>query len=244
MRLFSPEHLAAIAATVVGAALLTWVARSAEGGVSVRCRLATVKRDTPSLARSLAMLILAGFVVEQATYIARGEWSARVNLPLQLSDAVTLVAIAALWRPRAGLLSELVWLLALSASLQAVLTPDLIETFPDILYFTYFATHSGAVASGCLLVVGMRLVPRRGAVWRAFGFTAAFAVLAALGCVATGGNYMYLRHTPANGSILDAMGSWPWYILGAAALGLAMLFVLEAIARQVGTTGTARAGRR
>ena len=98
------------------------------------------------------VVIAAGFVVEQATYAARGEWSARVNLPLQLSDAVTLVAIAALWRPRAGLLAELLWFWALSASLQAVLTPDLQETFPDVLYFTFFATHSGAIVAACLLV--------------------------------------------------------------------------------------------
>ena len=67
-----------------------------------------------------------------------------MNLPLQLSDAVTFTAIAALWRPRTGLLSELVWFWALSAALQAVLTPDLGETFPDILFVTYFATHSSA----------------------------------------------------------------------------------------------------
>ncbi len=197
-------------------------------------------RHTPSpetLSRGLAVVIACGFVVEQATYLARGEWSARVNLPLQLSDAVTFVAITALWRARAGLLSELVWFLALTASLQAVLTPDLYETFPDVLYLTYFATHSGAIAGACLLVIGMRLFPRPRAAWRAFGLTAAFAGVAAIGCLATGGNYMYLRHKPANGSILDAMGPWPWYLVAAAGLGLAMLLVLQAIARSLSAGG-------
>jgi hypothetical integral membrane protein (TIGR02206 family) len=224
MRLFSPEHLAAIAATVLAAVLLTVVAHRGEG---------------TRIARGLAVVILVGFVVEQVTYVARGEWSARVNLPLQLSDAVTFVAVAALWRPRAGLLTELVWFWALSASLQAVLTPDLGETYPDVLYLTYFTTHSGAVAGACLLVAGMRLLPRPGAAWRAFGLTAAFAVLAAIGCVATGGNYMYLRYEPANGSILDSMGPWPWYLVAAAALGLAMLLVLQAIARVAGRDAAA-----
>ena len=175
----------------------------------------------------------AGFVVEQATYLARGEWSARVNLPLQLSDAVTLVAIAALWRPRAGLLSELVWFWAFSASLQAVLTPDLGETFPDVLYFTYFATHSGAIVAACLLVVGHAAGPAPARGVAGVRATAAFAALAAIGCLATGGNYMFLRHKPANGSILDAMGPWPWYLVAAAGLGLAMLLVLQAIARSL-----------
>jgi hypothetical integral membrane protein (TIGR02206 family) len=228
MRLFSPEHLAAIAATVLGALALTLAGGGAEKG-----RLSTLSGTTPRaivLARGLAVVIAAGFVVEQVAYVARGEWSARVNLPLQLSDAVTLVAIAALWRPRPGVLSELVWFWGLSASLQAVLTPDLGETFPDVLFFTYFATHSGAVAGACLLVLGMGLIPRPREAWRAFGLTVAFAALAAIGCVATGGNYMFLRHKPANGSILDAMGPWPVYLAAAAAFGLAMLLVLQAIA--------------
>ncbi|MCA1679556.1 MAG: YwaF family protein, partial [Actinobacteria bacterium] len=113
MALFSAEHVAAIAATALAALLLVIVARRVDDRAATR------------LARALAVLIVAGFVVEHATYLARGTWTVRVNLPLQLSDAVTLVAIAALWMPRTGLLTELVYFWALSASLQAVLTPDL-----------------------------------------------------------------------------------------------------------------------
>jgi hypothetical integral membrane protein (TIGR02206 family) len=231
MRLYSPEHLAAIALTVIGALALTLA-----GGVLRNRRISTVSGTTPSaimLTRALAVVILAGFVVEQVVYVARGEWSAQVNLPLQLSDAVTMVAIAALWRPRPGLLSELLWFWALSASLQAVFTPDLGETFPDVLFFTYFVTHSGAVIAACLLVLGLRIFPRRGGAWRAFGATAAFAAVAGVGCLATGGNYMFLRHKPSTGSLLDSLGPWPWYIAAAAASGLAMLLVLAAIARGV-----------
>ena len=219
MRLFSPEHVAAIAATALGAILLATLAR----------RLSPDRAS--ALARALALLILAGFVVEQATYAARGDWSARVNLPLQLSDAVTFVAISALWRPRAGVLTELTWFLALTATLQALLTPDLGYAFPDVLYFTFFATHGGAIVAALLLVVGLRLVPRRWAVWRVYGLMAAFAVVAASGCLATGGNYMFLRRKPSNGSILDPLGPWPWYLLAAAALALTMLLVVEALTR-------------
>jgi uncharacterized membrane protein YwaF len=86
----------------------------------------------------------------------------------------------------------------------------------------------------------VRLSPRPGAVWRVYGLTAAFAALAAIGCLATGGNYMFLRHKPASGSILDGLGPWPWYVAGAAGLGLAMLLVLEAIARALARRETAR----
>jgi len=229
MRLFSPEHLAAIAATVLAAIALTIAGRRAGD------------RAATALARGLAIVVLGAFVLEQVVYIGRGDWSARVNLPLQLSDAVTLVAIAALWRPRAGILTELVWFWALSASLQGLLTPDLDDTFPDVLYFTYFATHGGVIVAACLLVAGRRLAPRPWAVWRVYGLTAAFASLAAIGCLATGGNYMFLRHKPASGSLLDALGPWPWYVVSAAVLGLVMLLVLEASGRALAALERSRA---
>jgi hypothetical integral membrane protein (TIGR02206 family) len=224
---WSAEHLAALAATAVAAAALVAGARRL-GEAWAR-----------SAARALAVVIAAGFAVEQIVYAARGEWSVQVNLPLQLSDAVTFVSVAALWRPNAPLLVELVWFWALSASVQAILTPDLQRTFPDPLYFSYFATHSGAVAAACLLVIGMRRAPRTGAVWRAYAITAAFAAVAAVATVATGGNYMFLRHKPAGGSLLDVMGPWPWYIASGAALGLLLFLGLEAAARSLPSAGCA-----
>jgi hypothetical integral membrane protein (TIGR02206 family) len=194
--------------------------------------------------RALALLIAAGFVTEQVVYAARGIWSAEVNLPLQLSDAVTFVSIAALLRPDKRLLVELTYFWALTASLQAVITPDLNESFPDILWFTYYATHCGAIAAAILLVFVERRYPRPGAVWRVFGITAAFAACAALATAITGGNYMFLRRKPAHGSLLDAMGPWPLYILVAAAFGLALMLALAWLASTTASAAAARDGGR
>jgi hypothetical integral membrane protein (TIGR02206 family) len=214
----SVAHVGALIVTAAVSVLLVGGARRYGGRFSHPAR------------RVLAVVILAGFVAEQAVYAARGIWSARVNLPLQLTDAVTVVTVVALWRPR-PLLVELVFFWAFAATVQALATPDLGETFPDALYFTYFMTHSGAFAAACLLVLGERRVPRRGSAVRVFAITAAFAVLAAAGTLATGGNYMFLRRKPVGGSLLDVMGPWPWYIPAAAALGLVLFVALEAAVR-------------
>jgi hypothetical integral membrane protein (TIGR02206 family) len=216
---WSDQHLAAMAVTLVLAVLVVATARRRpELGVRI--------------GYGLAVLILAGFVCEQITYAARGEWTAKFNLPLQLTDAVTLVSVVALLTGSA-LLVELVYFWALTASLQAVLTPDLMQSFPDVLYFTYFATHSGAIAAACLLVFGMRRAPRPDAVWRVYAITAGFAALAAAGTLLTGGNYMFLRRKPVNGSLLDLMGPWPVYILVAAVFGLGVFMALAALARHL-----------
>ena len=217
MELWSPAHLAAVAATAVAAALL--VAGARRGGEAF----------TVPAGRALAIVLVAAFLGEQVTYAVRGEWSAEVNLPFQLTDAVTIVAAAALWT-RAQIAVELTYFWALSATLQAVVTPDLGQDYPDILYFTYFAAHSGAVVAACLLVFGAGQVPRPGSVVRVYAITAAFACCAAVATVATGGNYMFLRRKPAHGSLLDFMGPWPVYILAGAALALLLFAALGALA--------------
>lgn len=214
MEPWSADHLAALAVTGAVATLLA--ARPWPAG----------------LRRGLAVLIAAAYATEQLTYALRGTWSLAVNLPLHLTDAVTLVSVVALWRPRPAL-ADLVYLWALSASLQAVLTPDLGRPFPDVLFFTYFLTHSGAVAAACLLVLGPRRPLRPGAVPRVFALTVGFACLAALGTVLTGGNYMFLRRKPSSGSLLDLMGPWPVYIAVAAVVALALFTLLAALARRV-----------
>jgi hypothetical integral membrane protein (TIGR02206 family) len=218
---WSVEHVAALIVTAVVAALLVAGARRWGDGWAI------------PVGRGLAVVILGGFVCEQLTYALRGDWTAEVNLPLQLTDAVTLVSVAALWRPRSALLVELVYFWALTASLQAVVTPDLGYAFPDVLFFTYFATHSGAIAAACLLVFGERRTPRPDAVWRVFGVTVGFAAVAGIATLVTGGNYMFLRRKPARDSLLDIMGPWPVYILAAAVLALVMFLALAALARRV-----------
>jgi hypothetical integral membrane protein (TIGR02206 family) len=180
-------------------------------------------------ARLLALVIIAGWVGEYVAEAVEGSWTVAYGLPLQLTNAVSAVAVLALWTCR-PLLVELLYFWSLTASLQATLTPDLGQTFPNALYFTYFAYHVAPIVAACFLVLGCRLYPRPGAYKTAFVATLAFAALAGAGTLITGGNYMYLRAKPIHSSLLDVMGPWPLYILSAALLALAMLFGLQLLA--------------
>ncbi len=218
MRQFSPPHMAALAVLVLLTAPWVWAARHRPG------------RWTVWGERLLASAIFAAWAGEYVADVILGVWSTTYTLPLQLTDVISLTAVAALLTHRRGL-TELVYFWGLSASLQATITPDLGRAFPSVYYFTYFGYHIGAVTAGCVLVFGARAYPRRGAMSRAFGATLAWAAVAALADVITGGNYMYLAEKPAHGSLLSVLGPWPWYIAGAAVIALAMLAVLDVIAR-------------
>lgn len=205
MELLATEHVAAVGVTAVAA-------------------VAAARAPAP---RALAVAVGAAYLVEHAWFVARGTWSLDFNLPLHLTDVVTIVSVLALWTGR-PLLVELTWFWALTASLQAVLTPDLGADFPELIYWTFFITHGGAVVAAVLLVVGRGIVPRPGAARRAFAATVVVAAAAGTANLVTGGNYMWLREKPDTASLLDVMGPWPWYILSAAGLAVVLFALLAA----------------
>ncbi len=217
MRQFSLAHLAALAVLVAGCFAAVAAPRRWPGDW---IRWASW---------ALAGVVLAGWAGDYVAEVVVGTWSLRFSLPLQLTDAVSLAAIVALLTRR-QLFVELLYFWAFSASLQAALTPDVSNSFPSVFYFTYFAYHVGSLTAACLLVFGCGLYPRRGAIWRVFGLTLAWTAVAAVGDLATGGNYMYLSSKPIHNSLLNVMGPWPWYIVTGAAVALMLFALLEAIA--------------
>jgi hypothetical integral membrane protein (TIGR02206 family) len=213
---FSDQHLAALTVMVVGIGGCVWVGRRG-------------RAPWPAVVSwALAAVILVGWIGEYSDEAILGIWSTKSTLPLQLTDAVSAVSVAALLMRR-PLLVELAYFWAFTASLQAVLTPDLAHAFPSAFYFTYFAYHIGAIVAASFLVFGLRVYPRPGAVWRVYPATLGFAAVAAVGDLITGGNYMYLRAKPVHSSLLSVIGPWPWYIVATAVVGLAMLLIVAAI---------------
>jgi hypothetical integral membrane protein (TIGR02206 family) len=217
VRQFSTAHLAALGVLAVAAVLAVWMPRRHPG---------------PWLrwaAWAIAAAVFAGWGGEYVAEVIVGTWTVQYSLPLQLTDAVSLVAILALLTGR-QLFVELLYFWAFSASLQAVLTPDLSNTFPDVFYFTYFLYHIGSLVATCFLVFGCGRYPRPGAMWRVYALTFVWTAIAGLGDVITGGNYMYLARKPIHNSLLNVMGPWPVYIFAGAALALVMFLALNAIA--------------
>jgi len=230
---FSPPHLAALAVLALGVVLAVWAPRRHPG------------RWTVYAARALALLIFAGWAGEYLADVVLGTWSVKYTLPLQLTDAISVSSIIALCTRRM-LFVELCYFWALTASLQATITPDLAMNFPSVYYFTYFIYHVGAILGGCLLVLGCRHYPRPGAVWRVYAATFVWTAIAGLADVITGGNYMFLSEKPEHGSLLNVLGPWPWYIASTAALALAMLFAVKLltdwVAGRPSRAGSALAG--
>jgi len=174
----------------------------------------------------MALAIVVTELSWQPYVLANHSWSAAFSLPVQLCDVGGFVAAVALvWRQ--VLLVEVAYFWGLGGTLQALLTPDLHDHFPSFPYLQFYATHDLVVLAALFLVIGLGLQPRIGAVRRVFLLTLAFAAIIGLIDLVTGGNYMYLRQAPAQGSLLSLMGPWPWYVVLAALLALIVLTILD-----------------
>jgi hypothetical integral membrane protein (TIGR02206 family) len=221
VRQFSPPHLAALAALVLACpASIRFVRRYPGAPTTVLCR-------------ALAVLVIAAWAGEYLADVLTHIWTLRYDLPLQLTDAISVTTAVALWTRR-QLLAELVYMWALSASLQATLTPDLAWTFPSVFYFTFFVYHEVAIVAALVLAFGLRLYPRPGAWWRTFAATCGFAIGAGIAdALIRGADYMFLAAKPTDGSLLSVLGPWPWYLVSVAAVAVAMLLLLQAIAGAV-----------
>jgi uncharacterized membrane protein YwaF len=62
--------------------------------------------------------------------------------------------------------------------------------------------------------------------WRAYALLLSYAALLGVLNWKFGTNYAYLAHKPAQKTIFDLLGRWPYYIGGLAVLGLAIFTLL------------------
>jgi hypothetical integral membrane protein (TIGR02206 family) len=178
-------------------------------------------------ARVIGAVLLADAVSYVVARAVAGTFSARTDLPLALCNVAVLVAAAACWWQVAQLV-ELTYFWGLAGTLQAIITPDLNQGYPHLVFFQYVVGHIGIVLAALFLVVGMRIAPRPKAVIRVLGITAAYTAFVGLVDAASGANYMFLRSPPSNWTILRLLGPWPWYVLSAAGVALVLLLVLDA----------------
>lgn len=183
------------------------------------------------LCRGLALLILLSFLVEytmRATLPEYGPW--KLNLPLQFCTLMELASVVALWFRNRWFCAP-VFFCVLTASIQALITPALSADWPSPVFFFFFFSH------GLLMPAALAIPLLLG--WRARALDPLRAVL--LGDVyillihpvnlLLDTNYGFTRFSPA-GSMLDYLGTAPWYYLWLQLPALAVFSLMYLLVRQ------------
>lgn len=220
--MFGAAHLGILLFLVMCAVvLLTFACRQAE---------------TPRVYRMGGALGLYLLVQEVADRMVRWLWIGepfRNVLPLHLCGMSVLLTGVVLLRPVQSLF-ELVFYWGLVGATLAVITPDTPYAPPHFLFFTFFLSHGFVVIGVLYAAVGYGLQPRARSPWFALAMLNAYAVPVAVFNALFGTNYLYLCAKPAGGTLMDAFGPWPVYLLVIEGIGAVTFPLVYLLSRAVG----------
>ena len=212
---FGPAHLAAMALTaILAAGLPAWARRA----------------GSPKAVRAVGLAIGLILVANELAYYAYGLATvsllefAREKLPLHVCDVAVYLIAWTLWK-RNRRLFEVAYFWGLGGTLQAVLTPNVLEGFPSYEFFRFFINHGGIVVAVLYAALALRMRPRKGCVLRLFVITNLYMVFVAGVNLLVGSNYMFLCKPPAGQSPFFFL-PWPWYIVFIELVGVAFVVLL------------------
>ncbi len=210
-QVFGPAHLLAIFLIV-----------ALPVGLGLAVRLTDSRRTDRAVAFCLSLMLVANYL-GYANYLWRHQlffWE--LALPFQLCDWAMVTIIVALFTRRRSW-TEVSYFWGIAGTFQAILTPNLQVTFPDVRAISFFVGHGGIVAGVIFLLIARRFRPTLGSVGRTLAWSQLYLVTTLLVDHLTGANYGFLLHKPVVASILDYLSDTHWlYILQLE--GLALLF--------------------
>lgn len=212
IQLFGPAHLLILLTVPAFAAALVAIQRRLAAGPAI-------------LRRILGLLLLVDATVYNGYLFVKNAPAFPGHLPLELCDAsVCLVTLSLLVPSR--IVFDLAYYGALAGASMALITPNLWEAFPSYGTVQFFVVHGWMVAAILYLVWSGLARPRPRSVWIAMlGLNVYAACIGTFDAIFKT-NYMYLRAKPANASLLDLLGPWPWYIASAEVIALVIFQLL------------------
>jgi hypothetical integral membrane protein (TIGR02206 family) len=151
------------------------------------------------------------------------------NLPLQLCDATVWSSVVACLTLQPFVV-EVAYFAGIAGAGMALVTPDLWSPWPSYPAVYFFLAHGGIVIACAVLVFGGIRPLRPGAWVRAYWSLLLYACAVGAFDWIAGANYMYLCFKPRSGSLLNAFGPWPLYLLPAQALAAVLFWLLQLLA--------------
>ncbi len=196
--LFSIAHLAAIGVLGLSIFLLYLFRKSPPAPVKIERLFA------------LSLLLMEGFY--HGWMICSGRWMASQSLPLELCSISLMAAIVLLWTGNRHLI-DFVFFAGIGGALQAMATPVLDIGFPHFRYFHFFYIHIGIILTALYFAWMKGYRPTfKGILKTMLALNLLLPLIIAANFLFQG-NYMFLQEKPLNGSLLDFLGPYPWYIL-------------------------------
>lgn len=191
--------------------------------------------------RVIQRLFAASLLIMEIFYhvwmVSTERWNLSSSLPLELCSISLLVAVALLWTGNRRLYM-FVFFAGIGGAIQATGTPVLDVGFPHFRYFHFFYTHIGIILTALYFTWIKGYQPTfKGIVNTMIALNILLPFIFFVNLVFDA-NYMFLRMKPANGSLLDVLGPYPWYIISLEAVAFIIFLCLWLAFRKRKSTST------
>lgn len=219
--LFSSEHLAAITVLFLCVLILFLLKK-----VLVR-----PFNNTLLFERLFAVSLLVMEVAYHLVLVQEKTWSLSESLPLHLCSLTLLCCIILLWTGNKRFY-DFVFYAGMGGALQAVLTPSILVNFPDFKFIQFFYVHIGIILTAFYILWVKGYKPTfKGLIKTMVILNIIFPFIFVLNILIQG-NYMFLREKPINGSLLDFIGPYPWYILSMEVVAFTLFLITWLVFRK------------
>ncbi|MBB3038541.1 TIGR02206 family membrane protein [Hoyosella altamirensis] len=205
---YGPSHWFVLGIFALGAVLSVWIGRRERG------------EKSSLFSRGFGLTVFVLYVVMMSVLFLPP--AIDQSVPLRLTDLATVIAAYALWSRRQWAYAlTYYWCLVLST--QALVTPALESPdFPHPHFLAFWAIHLVVVWAAIYLTWGVGMRPDWGSFRTVVAVTLTWAVVTMTFNSLAGTNYGFLNAKPSTPSLLDAFGPWPWYIVVAGSLIVAI----------------------
>ena len=133
------------------------------------------------------------------------------DLPFHLCN-ITALLMPILTLSRKKIYYEIVFFWVLAGTTHSLITPDLINGFPNFIFLKYWYVHAGLIIFILYLTIVFDLRPTFKSAIKSFIAFQGYIVLMFIVNNLIGSNYLYTNHKPKAASALDYLGEWPNYI--------------------------------
>lgn len=180
---------------------------------------------TRRLERGIALSLILMEIFYHLWMVQSDRWRFVDSLPLELCSLSLLVTAFLLWTGNRHVVDFVVFA-GIGGALQALVTPVLDMDFPHFRYFHFFYTHTMIILTGLYFVWVKGYRPTFKGVIKTMVILNTLLPIILFVNWLVDSNYMFLRNKPENGSLLDVLGPYPWYILSLEAVAFIIFTLL------------------
>ena len=212
---FGATHLFALGVTLFIGSFVIYVSRRNPAS-----------KISANIVITMAILLITAYPMKiMGRYIDGIDLNKDVIFPLHLCDVAAITGFFALILKN-RLCAEITYFFGLAGTLQALFTPSTCYDFPCVSYFSFFQLHSTVVITALYLPLALCWKPRRGSVMRVWFCGISYVIIVGTFDFITGANYGFFLEK-AEGSLMDILHPWPYYIIEMTVLALALFFILS-----------------